>query len=81
MIPLPVRISGLAALASALALFACSDGSEPPAPPSATPLVAPPETPPAVPPEVPPVPDTGGASRGERQYAALCAWIRRLQLL
>ena len=79
MIPLAVRSPTLAALAGALMLLACSDGSEPPAPVPPTPPAVPPEMPPAVPREAPPAaepppgPGTGDASRGETQYAALCA--------
>ncbi len=70
MIPLPVRSPALAALAGALMLLACSDGSEPPGPLHPTTPAVPPEAPPA--PEQPPGPGKGDASRGETQYAALC---------
>ncbi len=70
MIPLPVRSPALAALAGALMLLACSDGSEPPGPLPPTPPAVSPEAPPA--PGPPPGPGKGDASRGETQYAALC---------
>ena len=69
MISLQARGFALAALAGLFMLVACSDGSEPAAGVPPTPPVAPPETPPAP----APGPAEADASRGEAQYAALCA--------
>ncbi len=69
MISPPARTLALAALAGTLTLLACSDGSEPPAGVPPTPGTAPPETPP----NPAPGPVEADASRGQAQYAALCA--------